>query len=88
MIKPSASAVQKPAFWSTSSFGNTVDTSPMELSALGEHLNTCKRMQGRLQHRFFALQCLAESANGFISARFVTTLVVATLIIGVTSLVA
>lgn len=64
--------------WTTSSYGGTADTSPMELSALGEHLDHCKGLQGRL----FALQCLAERVNGFMSARFVTTLVVVTLLIG------
>jgi hypothetical protein len=34
-------------FWSTASFGDTADTSPMELSALGEHLDLCKESQGR-----------------------------------------
>ena len=64
--------------WTTSSFGGTADTSPMELSALGEHLDHCKGLQGRL----FAVQCFAERVNGFMLARFVTTLVVVTLLIG------
>jgi len=50
---------------------------------LGEHLDLCKGANGR----WFTLQCVGEALNGFISARFVTTLVVATLLIGVTSLV-
>lgn len=62
-------------FWSTASFGNSVDTSPMELSALGEHLDHCRGSRGR----FFALRCAAESMNGFVAGRFVTTLVVVTL---------
>ena len=65
--------------WATSSFGGTVDTSPMELSALGEHLDNCKGLHGRM----FALRCAAETMNGFVSARFVTTLVVVALLIGV-----
>ena len=72
-----AHAIANPS-WTTSSFGGTVDTSPMELLALGEHLHTCKGLQGRL----FALQCAAERMNGFVSARFVTTLVVVTLLFG------
>ena len=55
----------------------------MELSALGEHLDRCKASHGRL----FALRCAAEAMNGFVSARFVTTLVVVTLLIGACSLV-
>jgi hypothetical protein len=70
-------------FWSTASFGETADTSPMELSALGEHLDLCKESHGR----WFALQCAAESVNGFLAARVVTTLVVAAFLIGVTSMV-
>ena len=69
--------------WTTASFGGAADTSPMELSALGEHLDRCKGAHGRL----FALRCFAERMNGFVSARFVTTLVVATLLIGAGSLV-
>ena len=66
--------------WSTSSFGGSVDTSPMELSALGEHLNVCRSTSGRL----FALRCAAEKMNGFVAGRFVTTLAVAvTVLIGV-----
>jgi hypothetical protein len=75
--------VPTPPFWSTASFGETADTSPMELTTLGKHLDTCKGAHGR----WFTLRCVAEAANGFIAARFVTTLVVATFMIGVASLV-
>ena len=69
--------------WTTSSFGGTPDTSPMELSALGEHLGHCRESHGRL----FALRCLAESMNGFVSARFVTTVVVVAMLIGASALI-
>jgi hypothetical protein len=68
--------------WSTASFGDAVDTSPMELSALGEHLHLCRSLSGRL----FVLRCAAEAVRGFVASRFVTTLVVLTLVIGVGSL--
>ncbi|HEY5581983.1 MAG TPA: hypothetical protein VIK56_12630 [Rhodoferax sp.] len=68
--------------WSTASFGDTADTSPMELSALGEHLDLCKGSRGRL----FALHCVAQTLKGFVAARFVTTLVLVALLIGVASL--
>jgi hypothetical protein len=68
--------------WSTASFGDAADTSPMELSVLGEHLHSCKRSHGR----WFTLQCLAERMNGFIAARFVTTLAVAALLLGAASM--
>jgi len=69
--------------WATASIGDTPDTSPMELSALGEHLTICRGHTGRL----FTLQCLAETANGFVSSRFVTSLVVLTILIAMGSLV-
>jgi hypothetical protein len=69
-------------FWSTASFGDTTETTPMELSALGEHLNLCRGSRGR----WFTLRCAAESLNSFLAARFVTTLVVVALLIGVASL--
>jgi hypothetical protein len=68
--------------WSTSTFSNRADTSPMELSELGEHLGHCKGAHGRL----FTLHCVAETLNGFLSSRLVTTLVAAALLIGVASL--
>lgn len=64
--------------WSTSSFGNAPEPSAMELSALGEHLDVCRRLSGRL----FALRCQAQALHGFVAARFVTTLVVALLLAG------
>lgn len=33
--------------WRTASFGDAPDTSPMELSALGEHLDLCIGSKGR-----------------------------------------
>ena len=61
-----------PPSWSTTSFVGPADTSPMELSALGEHLNRCQGSRGRL----FALRCAADAVHGFAVTRFVTTLVV------------
>ena len=69
--------------WSTSSYGDTADTSPMELSALGDHLDRCQALTGRL----FNARCVAETMHGFVASRFVTTLAVATLLMGVASLI-
>jgi len=69
--------------WSTASFGDGADTSPLDLSVLGDHLDLCKGSHGRL----FALQCAAEAMNGFVATRFVTTLAVVALLIGVSTLV-
>jgi hypothetical protein len=78
-----------PPIWSTSSLGDTVDTSPMELTALGDHLDRCAGSRGR----WFNIQCVAEAMNGFVAPRFVTTLVVVALVVitlsfGVSSLAA
>jgi len=69
--------------WSTASFGDTADTSPMELSALGAHLALCRKSHGHL----FFLQCVAQNIHGFVVGRFVTTVVVVALLIGVFSMV-
>jgi len=53
----------------------------MELSALGEHLSLCRASNGRL----FTLQCVADSLNGFMAARFVTTLLSLALLIAIGS---
>ena len=50
--------------WSTSSFGDAADTSPMELSALGEHLQLCRPAPAHCSR----LRCAAESMHGFVSA--------------------
>ena len=72
-----------PPAWSTASFGDAATTSPAELSALGKHLHLCRGSHGRL----LALRCAAASLHGFVAARFVTTLVVVTLLIGLVTLV-
>jgi hypothetical protein len=69
--------------WSTAAFGDAAGTSPLELSALEDHLDLCKGSHGRL----FALHCAVEALNGFVAARFVTTLAVVVLLIGVATLV-
>lgn len=71
-----------PVLWSTASFGDSVDTSPMELEQLGAHLDRCHDSRGR----WFTLRCVAESMNGVVAPRFVTTLVLAGLVIGLASL--
>jgi len=65
------------AHWSTSSFGAGPDTSPVELSALREHLDLCSR----LNRRWFRTRCGIEALQRFVAGRLVTTLVVATLLI-------
>ena len=69
--------------WTTASLGGTADTSPMELSALGDHLDHCRENQGS----WFVLRCYAEVIHQFVASRFVTTLVVATFLIGAVALI-
>lgn len=68
--------------WSTASYGDAPDTSPMELSTLGEHLHACTRSHGR----WFTLQCVVERVSRFVAARTVTTLAAAALLIGLATL--
>ena len=70
--------------WSTASFGDTPDTSPMELSALGAHVDRCNGSRGR----WFAVQCAADSMLSFVASRFVTTVVVVAFVFGVVAIVA
>ena len=68
--------------WTTSSFGGTADTSPMELSALGDHMDDCRKTQGG----WFLLRCFADGLHQFMASRFVTTLFVATVLMGAAAL--
>lgn len=69
--------------WSTASFGTSADTSPMELAALGAHLTLCQDHHARMR----TMQRMAHTLHGFIAARFITTLVVLTLMLVAMSLV-
>jgi hypothetical protein len=76
-----AAQVGSAPFWATAA-GST-DTSPLELSALGDHVGHCNGSRGRM----FALRCAADAFAGFIAPRFVTTLVVVLIVFGVGSLI-
>lgn len=69
--------------WTTASFGGTADTSPMELSALGDHLDDCRKKQGT----WFVVRCFADRFHQFMASRFVTTLFVATVFMGAVALI-
>jgi hypothetical protein len=77
---PAAQSTAGPR-WNTSSFGEAADASPVELSALGEHLARCRGAHGRL----FELHRSAEAVIGFVASRQVTTLVVLVALGGVAS---
>ncbi|MES2839191.1 MAG: hypothetical protein V4794_02805 [Pseudomonadota bacterium] len=66
--------------WDTSSFGHPADTSPMECSALADHLSVCTRSRGPMQ----VLRNGAGLVRGFVVPRLVTTLFFVALIAGTT----
>ncbi len=69
--------------WSTTANNQGTGDFQTEASVLGEHLHYCKRPYGHLYGVVFA----ADAMHGFAASRFVTTLVVAALLIVVSSLV-
>lgn len=64
--------------WTTSAFGTSSETSPMELSALGDHLDICRSPNARL----LMLHNVAQRAHGFAVSRLMTTLAVTVLLLG------
>ena len=77
-----ASTLRRP-FWATSAIDGDADTSPMDLSALGAHVDRCNGLRGPM----FGLRCAADTLSGFIAPRIVTTLVAIAIVIGVGSLI-
>ena len=76
-----AQAVKLPR-WSTASIANAADTSPMELWQLGAHVERCNGSRGR----WFALRCAVDAVHEFVAPRFVTTLIIAGMTLGVVAL--
>ncbi len=68
--------------WTTSAYPEPADTKPLELDELGQHYDRCQVKRGR----WFSLHCMVEALHRSVAPRFVTTLVVATLVIGVGAL--
>lgn len=68
--------------WITASIADAADTTPMDWAELGAHIRRCNGCRGR----WFALRCAADAVHDFIAPRFVTTLVVAGALIGLTAL--
>lgn len=77
-----ASSSRQP--WATASLAEAADTSPMELSALGAHVDHCNGSRSR----WFSVQCAADTLLGFMAPRFVTTVVLVAIVFGVFSVVA
>ncbi len=73
MISPVAAS----SSWSTASYGDAANTSPMELSALSDHLDLCHGARGRL----FSVRCAADTVHRFMAARLVTTVLLLGLVV-------
>ena len=71
-----------PLRWSTASIADAAETSPMELSSLGEHIDRCMGCRGR----WVTLRCAADAVHEFVTTRFVTTLCVAGALLGLAAL--
>ena len=86
-ISPIASQVILESYcapsWATAALSGAAVTSPMELSALGVHVDRCNGSRGPM----FGLRCVVDAVHGFIAPRFVTTLVAVGLVFGVLSLI-
>lgn len=80
---PSALHSRWEPFWATAAIDGSADTSPMELSALGAHVDRCNGSRGRM----FGLRCAADTLHSFIAPRFVTTLVAIGIVFGVVALI-
>ena len=78
-----ASSPGRRPVWATSTIDGDTDTSPMDLSALGAHVDRCNGLRGPM----FSLQCAADTLSGFLAPRIVTTLVAIAIVIGVGSLI-
>lgn len=64
--------------WTTASIADATDTAPMELRELGAHVSRCNGSRSR----WFALRCAADAVHDFVAPRFVTTLFIASAVIG------
>jgi hypothetical protein len=69
--------------WRTASFPDSFDTTAVDTRALVVHLDVCKRAAGSM----FAFRRSAEVVHGFLASRFVTTLTLIAVLIGVSSAV-
>jgi hypothetical protein len=69
--------------WITASFDDSASTMPMELSALGAHVDHCNGCRSR----WFTLRCTGDAIHGFVATRFVTTLVMATAVLAAAAVV-
>lgn len=63
--------------WTTAAIPDATDTSPMELSELGDHVERCNGCRGR----WFSLRCTVDALHDFVAPRVITTLFIASALI-------
>jgi hypothetical protein len=64
--------------WCTASNSDSAKSTRADLAALGEHMNSCPQLHRHL----LSLQGATKVLNGFVATRFVSTLLVLALIVG------
>lgn len=57
--------------WSTASFGDDGSTRPIELQALGEHLQHCDHLKGR----WFSVHCAMQATVRYGAGHVITSLI-------------
>ena len=78
-----ASVSRRRPVWATSAIDGGADTLPMDLSALGAHVDRCNGLRGPM----FGLRCAADTLSGFLAPRVVTTLVAIAIVFALGSLI-
>lgn len=68
--------------WTTASLASWDDTMPAELTELGNHVSRCNGCRGR----WFVACCAFDALHDFVAGRFVTTLLIASAVIGLSAL--
>lgn len=67
--------------WCTTAHGDNAKSADADLAALGEHMGTCPQLHRHL----LSLHGATEVMNGFVATRFVSTLLVLAILIGLGS---
>ena len=67
--------------WCTAAHGDNAKSAGADLTALGEHMSSCPQLHRHL----LRLHGATEAMNGFVATRFVSTLLVLAVLIGLGS---
>ncbi|HWH80631.1 MAG TPA: hypothetical protein VNU71_00175 [Burkholderiaceae bacterium] len=71
-----------PPRWTTAVAADASDTAPAELRELGAHVSRCNGSRDR----WFSVRCTADAVHDFVAPRFVTTLCIASALIGLAAI--